>query len=82
MERPWESFGGPDNACSGYMDGSNYSSCLDFWNILFVGRGNMAKSRFEYVRLYEEADPLLQNTFIVVRIDGKGFHKSVLPWFG
>ncbi|TYJ53922.1 hypothetical protein B9479_005471, partial [Cryptococcus floricola] len=35
----------------------------------------MAKSRFEYVRNYELPDPLTPNTFIVVRVDGKGFHK-------
>ncbi|WVQ85817.1 hypothetical protein IAT38_007985 [Cryptococcus sp. DSM 104549] len=35
----------------------------------------MAKSRFEYVRNYELPDPLMPNTFIIVRIDGKGFHK-------
>lgn len=35
----------------------------------------MAKSKFEYVRNYELEDKLLPNTWIVVRIDGKGFHK-------
>ncbi|WVR08667.1 hypothetical protein IAU60_005725 [Kwoniella sp. DSM 27419] len=35
----------------------------------------MAKSRFEYVRNYELPDPLMPGTFIVVRIDGRGFHK-------
>ena len=35
----------------------------------------MAKSKFEYVRLYEQDDKLLKNVWIVVRIDGKGFHK-------
>ncbi|WWC92381.1 uncharacterized protein L201_007338 [Kwoniella dendrophila CBS 6074] len=35
----------------------------------------MAKSRFEYVRNYELPDPLIPGTFIVVRIDGRGFHK-------
>jgi tRNA(His) guanylyltransferase len=35
----------------------------------------MAKSRFEYVRKFELPDTLLQGTFIVVRIDGRGFHK-------
>jgi tRNA(His) guanylyltransferase len=37
----------------------------------------MAKSRFEYVRNFELPDPLLPETFIVVRIDGRGFHKWV-----
>ena len=35
----------------------------------------MAKSKFEYVRGMEQEDKLLPNTWIVVRIDGKGFHK-------
>ncbi len=32
--------------------------------------------RYEYVRTFERADTLLPNTWIVVRIDGRGFHKS------
>ncbi|KAK6460967.1 Thg1 C terminal domain-containing protein [Scheffersomyces coipomensis] len=35
----------------------------------------MAKSRFEYVREFERENHLLQETYIVIRIDGKGFHK-------
>jgi len=35
----------------------------------------MANSRFSYVRDYELADRVLPNTFMLVRIDGKGFHK-------
>ncbi|KIR24820.1 tRNA(His) guanylyltransferase [Cryptococcus deuterogattii LA55] len=35
----------------------------------------MAKSRFEYVKKFELPDPLMPNTYIIVRIDGKGFHK-------
>lgn len=35
----------------------------------------MAKSRFEYVKQYERLDRLLPETYIVIRIDGKGFHK-------
>mmetsp|Transcript_18089 Transcript_18089/g.29336 ORF Transcript_18089/g.29336 Transcript_18089/m.29336 type:complete len:261 (+) Transcript_18089:827-1609(+) len=33
----------------------------------------MAKSRFEYVRHFEQVESCLRNTFIVVRIDGRGF---------
>ncbi|KAJ9112430.1 hypothetical protein QFC20_002218 [Naganishia adeliensis] len=36
---------------------------------------NMANSRFEYVRNFELPDPLLPSTHLVVRIDGKGFHR-------
>lgn len=36
---------------------------------------NMAKSKFEYVRNFESEDKVLPNCWIVVRIDGKGFHK-------
>lgn len=35
----------------------------------------MAKSSFEYVKKFETEDPLLPNTWIVVRLDGKCFHK-------
>ncbi|KDO18130.1 hypothetical protein SPRG_16419 [Saprolegnia parasitica CBS 223.65] len=35
----------------------------------------MANSRYEYVRQFELPDPVLRNTWIVVRVDGKGFHK-------
>ncbi|KAF3021473.1 tRNA-histidine guanylyltransferase 1-like [Neopestalotiopsis sp. 37M] len=35
----------------------------------------MANSRFEYVKAFEQADYLMPNTWIVVRIDGRGFTK-------
>ncbi|CAG5133967.1 unnamed protein product [Candidula unifasciata] len=35
----------------------------------------MAKSKYEYVRQFEIDDPLLQNCWIVVRVDGKAFQK-------
>ncbi|KAL2154986.1 hypothetical protein VTH82DRAFT_3662 [Thermothelomyces myriococcoides] len=35
----------------------------------------MANSKFEYVKQFEQADNLLPNTWIVVRIDGRGFTK-------
>jgi len=35
----------------------------------------MAGTRFAYVRSFELPDPLLPNTFLVLRIDGHGFHK-------
>lgn len=34
----------------------------------------MAKSRYEYVKLFEKDDTLLPNTWIVIRLDGRGFH--------
>jgi len=37
----------------------------------------MAGSKFAYVRNFELPDSVLPNTFMIVRIDGKGFHKSV-----
>ncbi len=40
----------------------------------------MAGTRFGYVRSFELPDPLLPNTFLVLRVDGHGFHKSV-PFF-
>ncbi|KAF4841079.1 tRNA(His) guanylyltransferase [Colletotrichum siamense] len=35
----------------------------------------MANSKFEYVKAFEQVDTLLPNTWIVVRIDGRGFTK-------
>ncbi|KAL7272281.1 tRNA-His guanylyltransferase [Rhizina undulata] len=35
----------------------------------------MANSKYEYVKLFERPDNLLPNAWIVVRIDGRGFHK-------
>ena len=35
----------------------------------------MANSKFEYVRGFETDDSLLRNTWIVIRIDGRGFTK-------
>ncbi|KAL1962537.1 hypothetical protein VTN77DRAFT_9412 [Rasamsonia byssochlamydoides] len=35
----------------------------------------MANSKYEYVKSFEQSDVLLPNTWIVVRIDGRGFHK-------
>ncbi|KAF3358982.1 hypothetical protein HYQ45_002573 [Verticillium longisporum] len=35
----------------------------------------MANSKFEYVKAFEQPDTLLQNTWVVVRIDGRGFTK-------
>ncbi|KAG0267160.1 hypothetical protein BG011_008452 [Mortierella polycephala] len=35
----------------------------------------MAKSKYEYVKEFETDDKLLRNVYILVRIDGKGFHK-------
>ncbi|RMD45065.1 hypothetical protein DV735_g199, partial [Chaetothyriales sp. CBS 134920] len=35
----------------------------------------MANSKFEYVRTFEREETLLPQTWIVIRIDGRGFHK-------
>lgn len=35
----------------------------------------MANSRYEYVKGFELDDRILPNIWVVVRIDGKGFHK-------
>lgn len=35
----------------------------------------MAKSKFEYVRQFETQDKCLPNCWIIIRIDGKNFHK-------
>ncbi|KAK0128183.1 tRNA-His guanylyltransferase, variant 3 [Cadophora gregata] len=35
----------------------------------------MANSKYEYVKNFEQPDLLIPNTWIIVRIDGRGFHK-------
>eukprot|EP01114_Cavostelium_apophysatum_P021375 TRINITY_DN7444_c0_g1_i4.p1 TRINITY_DN7444_c0_g1~~TRINITY_DN7444_c0_g1_i4.p1 ORF type:complete len:258 (+),score=56.10 TRINITY_DN7444_c0_g1_i4:72-845(+) len=35
----------------------------------------MAKSKFEYVKQFEQEDPLLPHCWIVIRLDGRAFHK-------
>ncbi|KAF8328348.1 tRNAHis guanylyltransferase-domain-containing protein [Cantharellus anzutake] len=35
----------------------------------------MAGTRFAYVRSFELPDPLLPNTYLVLRVDGHGFHR-------
>ncbi|MCJ1236320.1 tRNA-His guanylyltransferase [Varicellaria rhodocarpa] len=35
----------------------------------------MANSKYEYVKDFEAQPTLLKSTYIVVRIDGRGFHK-------
>ncbi|XP_076594510.1 putative tRNA(His) guanylyltransferase isoform X1 [Chaetodon auriga] len=42
---------------------------------LFTSPSNMAKSKFEYVRSFETDDTCLRNCYIVVRLDGRNFHK-------
>ena len=41
---------------------------------------NNTKFRFEYVKLFEQTTTLIPNTYIVVRVDGRCFHQSVLRW--
>uniref|UniRef100_A0A8P4K7F5 Probable tRNA(His) guanylyltransferase n=1 Tax=Dicentrarchus labrax TaxID=13489 RepID=A0A8P4K7F5_DICLA len=41
----------------------------------FTTSSNMAKSKFEYVRNFETDDTCLRNCYIVVRLDGRNFHK-------
>ncbi|TNN38049.1 putative tRNA(His) guanylyltransferase [Liparis tanakae] len=42
---------------------------------LFTAAANMAKSKFDYVRNFETDDTCLRNCYIVVRLDGRNFHK-------
>lgn len=35
----------------------------------------MAKSKFEYVKQFEQDSILLPNAYAVVRLDGRGFHR-------
>ena len=45
-----------------------YSSRVNF---------SMAKTKFEYTRKFENNDSCLLNCFIVVRLDGRNFHRCV-----
>ncbi|XP_071090024.1 probable tRNA(His) guanylyltransferase isoform X1 [Haliotis cracherodii] len=57
--------------CSGrkrYCGGFKSRSC-------FHSSAVMAKSKFEYVKQFELEDKCLPNCWIVIRIDGKGFHR-------
>lgn len=51
------------------------TSALFFTKRLFSQTKIMANSRFDYVRNFETNDSILPNCWIVVRIDGKAFHK-------
>ncbi|MBN3302509.1 putative tRNA(His) guanylyltransferase [Amia ocellicauda] len=42
---------------------------------LALSSSAMAKSKFEYVRGFETDDTCLRNCYIVVRLDGRNFHK-------
>ncbi|XP_057706593.1 probable tRNA(His) guanylyltransferase isoform X2 [Corythoichthys intestinalis] len=42
---------------------------------LVTSTNAMAKSKFEYVRNFEVDDTCLKNCYIVVRLDGRNFHK-------
>jgi tRNA(His) guanylyltransferase len=42
----------------------------------------MANSKYEYVKDFEREETLLRNTWVVVRIDGRGFHKYDDSSFG
>lgn len=44
-------------------------------------RAKLTNIRYEYVRAFEQPDVLLSNTWIVVRIDGRGFSKYVVLSF-
>jgi hypothetical protein len=44
-----------------------------------VTESNLFQSRYEYVKTFELNDQLLPNTWTVVRIDGRGFHKCNFP---
>ena len=39
---------------------------------------SMANSQYEYVKKFEQHPSLLPSTFIVVRIDGRGFHRFAM----
>jgi hypothetical protein len=55
------------------MANSKYETSIT--RIPFDHATNTWDSRFEYVKQFEQPDNLLPNTWVVVRIDGRGFTK-------
>jgi Uncharacterized conserved protein len=53
------------------MANSKYGIPPEWSNIII----DTDSPRFEYVKQFEQADNLLPNTWIVIRIDGRGFTK-------
>lgn len=51
--------------------------CLSISRVFVVDDLLTPNCRYEYVRNFERDEILLPNTWIVVRIDGRGFHKYV-----
>lgn len=47
------------------------------WSELKRPPTEMAKSKFEYVKQFEAEDKCLPNCWIVIRVDGKCFHRFV-----
>jgi len=62
------------SAASGENRGGGIQSCFNLDASWTLAR-NMAGSKYAYVKNFELADNLLPNTFLVVRIDGHGFHR-------
>ncbi|KAM8733604.1 putative tRNA(His) guanylyltransferase [Acanthopagrus schlegelii] len=55
--------------------GGRARSCVVNPLACFFTSPSMAKSKFEYVRSFETDDSCLRNCYIVVRLDGRNFHK-------
>ena len=53
----------------------NYLIPIYIRALSFSSTSTMALSRFEYVKKFERSHELLRGCWIVVRLDGKGFHK-------
>ena len=51
-------------------------TCFGIARYLFTSK--MAKTKYEYVRNYEQDFRVAVNNFIALRIDGRGFHKYVV----
>merc|ERR1719369_2115424 len=58
-----------------YFISKRISSTVAAKNFRFINTTRMALSRFEYVKKFERSDQLLRGCWIVIRLDGKGFHK-------
>ncbi|XP_016999949.2 probable tRNA(His) guanylyltransferase [Drosophila takahashii] len=54
---------------------SKFTKLLNRNLVQDIPKRRMACSRFEYVKSFEQDDSILPNVWIVIRIDGKKFHK-------
>lgn len=68
---------GAKPCCDGLVTKENggYFAAKELFTIAVKSWIKMAKSKYEYVRKFEQNDQCLLNCWIVIRIDGRNFHR-------